>query len=92
MTGYTLRPDGQTCKALGAAPTLLFANRLDIRQVSTCFYSYFYHSNIWLLTKNILCSLFADFSLEIHEFQLCAVKVEWDPLRLEPCEEGTLFC
>ncbi|GLH14008.1 Putative vitellogenin receptor [Gryllus bimaculatus] len=34
MTGYVLRPDGRTCKALGAAPTLLFANRIDIRQVS----------------------------------------------------------
>ncbi|XP_049859513.1 low-density lipoprotein receptor-related protein 4 [Schistocerca gregaria] len=34
MTGYILRPDGRTCKAMGAAPTLLFANRVDIRQVS----------------------------------------------------------
>ncbi|XP_021915388.1 low-density lipoprotein receptor-related protein 4 isoform X2 [Zootermopsis nevadensis] len=34
MTGYVLRPDGRTCKALGAAPTLLFANRVDIRQIS----------------------------------------------------------
>ncbi|PSN54231.1 Low-density lipoprotein receptor-related protein 4 [Blattella germanica] len=34
MTGYVLRPDGRTCKALGSAPTLLFANRVDIRQVS----------------------------------------------------------
>ena len=34
LTGYQLRPDGRTCKALGPqAPTLLFANRLDIRQV-----------------------------------------------------------
>ncbi|KAL1116301.1 hypothetical protein AAG570_005796, partial [Ranatra chinensis] len=32
--GYILRPDGKTCKALGAPPTLLFANRIDIRQVS----------------------------------------------------------
>nr|CAD7429648.1 unnamed protein product [Timema monikensis] len=32
MTGYVLRPDGRSCKALGAAPTLLFANRVDIRQ------------------------------------------------------------
>ena len=33
MTGYVLRPDLRTCKALGAPPTLLFANRIDIRQV-----------------------------------------------------------
>lgn len=33
MTGYILRPDLRTCKALGAPPTLLFANRVDIRQV-----------------------------------------------------------
>lgn len=31
--GYVLRPDGISCKALGAPPTLLFANRIDIRQV-----------------------------------------------------------
>lgn len=34
MTGYILRPDLRTCKALGCSPTLLFANRFDIRQVS----------------------------------------------------------
>ncbi|KAG5887972.1 hypothetical protein JTB14_035046 [Gonioctena quinquepunctata] len=34
MTGYVLRPDLRTCKAMGAPPTLLFANRMDIRQVS----------------------------------------------------------
>ncbi|KAJ8982651.1 hypothetical protein NQ317_019052 [Molorchus minor] len=34
MTGYVLRPDLRTCKAVGAAPTLLFANKIDIRQVS----------------------------------------------------------
>ncbi|XP_068993611.1 low-density lipoprotein receptor-related protein 4 isoform X1 [Neodiprion pinetum] len=34
MAGYVLRPDLRTCKALGANPTLLFANRVDIRQVS----------------------------------------------------------
>lgn len=33
MTGYVLRPDLRTCKAMGAPPTLLFANRIDIRQV-----------------------------------------------------------
>lgn len=33
MTGYILRPDLRSCKALGAPPTLLFANRMDIRQV-----------------------------------------------------------
>ncbi|XP_025833299.1 low-density lipoprotein receptor-related protein 4 [Agrilus planipennis] len=34
MTGYILRPDLRTCKALGGSPTLIFANRVDIRQVS----------------------------------------------------------
>ncbi|XP_056643570.1 low-density lipoprotein receptor-related protein 4 isoform X1 [Diorhabda sublineata] len=34
MTGYVLRPDLRTCKAMGAPPTLLFANRIDIREVS----------------------------------------------------------
>ncbi|XP_030746611.1 low-density lipoprotein receptor-related protein 4 [Sitophilus oryzae] len=34
MTGYILRPDLRTCKAIGASPTLLFANRVDIRQMS----------------------------------------------------------
>lgn len=34
MTGYVLRPDLRSCKAMGASPTLLFANRMDIRQVS----------------------------------------------------------
>ncbi|XP_019869028.2 low-density lipoprotein receptor-related protein 4 isoform X2 [Aethina tumida] len=34
MTGYVLRPDLRSCKAVGAPPTLLFANRIDIRQVS----------------------------------------------------------
>ncbi|XP_060531905.1 low-density lipoprotein receptor-related protein 4-like [Cylas formicarius] len=34
MTGYILRPDLRTCKAVGAPPTLLFANRIDIRQMS----------------------------------------------------------
>ncbi|ENN83472.1 hypothetical protein YQE_00170, partial [Dendroctonus ponderosae] len=34
MTGYVLRPDLRTCKAVGAYPTLLFANRIDIRQMS----------------------------------------------------------
>lgn len=33
LPGYVLRPDLRTCKALGANPTLLFANRVDIRQV-----------------------------------------------------------
>ncbi|KAG8234142.1 hypothetical protein J437_LFUL007508, partial [Ladona fulva] len=32
--GYVLRPDGRSCKALGPPPLLLFANRVDIRQVS----------------------------------------------------------
>ncbi|KAL3266298.1 hypothetical protein HHI36_010478 [Cryptolaemus montrouzieri] len=34
MTGYVLRPDLRSCKAQGASPTLLLANRNDISQVS----------------------------------------------------------
>lgn len=34
MTGYILRPDLRTCKAFGASPTLLFTNRVEVRQVS----------------------------------------------------------
>ncbi|XP_045480822.1 low-density lipoprotein receptor-related protein 4 isoform X3 [Harmonia axyridis] len=34
LTGYVLRPDGRSCKAQGATPTLLFANRKDIKQAS----------------------------------------------------------
>ncbi|XP_044749052.1 low-density lipoprotein receptor-related protein 4 [Coccinella septempunctata] len=34
LTGYVLRPDLRSCKAQGATPTLLFANRKDIRQAS----------------------------------------------------------
>lgn len=33
MTGYVLRPDGRSCKATGESPTLLFTNRIGIRQV-----------------------------------------------------------
>ncbi|XP_052737933.1 low-density lipoprotein receptor-related protein 4 isoform X1 [Bicyclus anynana] len=33
MTGYVLRPDGRSCKAVGESPTLLFSNRIGIRQV-----------------------------------------------------------
>ncbi|XP_041973520.1 low-density lipoprotein receptor-related protein 4 isoform X2 [Aricia agestis] len=33
MTGYVLRPDGRSCKATGESPTLLFSNRIGIRQV-----------------------------------------------------------
>ncbi|KAJ8676395.1 hypothetical protein QAD02_012182 [Eretmocerus hayati] len=33
-TGYILRPDMRSCKALGANPSLLLANRVDIRQAS----------------------------------------------------------
>lgn len=33
MTGYVLRPDGRSCKPTGESPTLLFSNRIGIRQV-----------------------------------------------------------
>ncbi|XP_042234598.1 low-density lipoprotein receptor-related protein 4-like [Homarus americanus] len=34
VEGYSLRPDLFTCKAQGPVPTLIFANRGDIRQIS----------------------------------------------------------
>lgn len=33
MTGYVLRPDGRSCKPTGESPSLLFSNRIGIRQV-----------------------------------------------------------
>ncbi|XP_028028555.1 low-density lipoprotein receptor-related protein 4-like [Bombyx mandarina] len=33
MTGYILRPDERSCKPTGESPTLLFSNRIGIRQV-----------------------------------------------------------
>ncbi|KAI8440067.1 hypothetical protein MSG28_001491 [Choristoneura fumiferana] len=33
MTGYVLRPDRRSCKPTGESPTLLFSNRIGIRQV-----------------------------------------------------------
>nr|XP_018898096.1 PREDICTED: low-density lipoprotein receptor-related protein 4 [Bemisia tabaci] len=32
--GYVLRPDGRTCKSMGVSPALIFANRVDVRQVT----------------------------------------------------------
>lgn len=33
LYGYALRRDGRTCKASGPEPSLLFANRIDIRKM-----------------------------------------------------------
>lgn len=33
MTGYVLRPDERSCKPSGISPSLLFSNRVGIRQV-----------------------------------------------------------
>ncbi|XP_063374859.1 low-density lipoprotein receptor-related protein 4 [Cydia amplana] len=33
MTGYVLRPDARSCKPTGESPTLLFSNRIGIKQV-----------------------------------------------------------
>ncbi|KAJ8023914.1 Low-density lipoprotein receptor-related protein 4 [Holothuria leucospilota] len=41
VTGYELRLDGVTCKALGPEPYLLFANRIDIRQLQPDHSAYF---------------------------------------------------
>lgn len=35
VEGYVLRPDARSCKALGQPVRLMFANRVDIRQVLT---------------------------------------------------------
>ncbi|XP_034949215.1 LOW QUALITY PROTEIN: low-density lipoprotein receptor-related protein 4 [Chelonus insularis] len=39
ITGYVLRPDLRTCKAIGGNPTIIFANRVEIRQMGLESYS-----------------------------------------------------
>uniref|UniRef100_A0A2K6AF97 LDL receptor related protein 4 n=1 Tax=Mandrillus leucophaeus TaxID=9568 RepID=A0A2K6AF97_MANLE len=54
-TGYELRPDRRSCKALGPEPVLLFANRIDIRQVLP------HRSEYTLLLNNLENAIALDF-------------------------------
>ncbi|KAG9475852.1 hypothetical protein GDO78_003967 [Eleutherodactylus coqui] len=54
-TGYQLRPDKRSCKALGPEPVLLFANRIDIRQVLP------HRSEYTLLLNNLENAIALDF-------------------------------
>uniref|UniRef100_A0A452S818 LDL receptor related protein 4 n=1 Tax=Ursus americanus TaxID=9643 RepID=A0A452S818_URSAM len=53
--GYELRPDRRSCKALGPEPVLLFANRIDIRQVLP------HRSEYTLLLNNLENAIALDF-------------------------------
>ncbi|XP_075921535.1 low-density lipoprotein receptor-related protein 4 isoform X1 [Petromyzon marinus] len=53
--GYELRPDKKGCKALGPEPVLLFANRIDIRQVLP------HRSEYTLLLNNLENAIALDF-------------------------------
>uniref|UniRef100_A0A672TRT8 Low-density lipoprotein receptor-related protein 4 n=1 Tax=Strigops habroptila TaxID=2489341 RepID=A0A672TRT8_STRHB len=53
--GYELRPDKRSCKALGPEPVLLFANRIDIRQVLP------HRSEYTLLLNNLENAIALDF-------------------------------
>uniref|UniRef100_A0A672PIR8 Low-density lipoprotein receptor-related protein 4-like n=1 Tax=Sinocyclocheilus grahami TaxID=75366 RepID=A0A672PIR8_SINGR len=55
VQGYELRPDKRSCKALGPEPVLLFANRIDIRQVMP------HRSEYTLLLNNLENAIALDF-------------------------------
>ncbi|XP_043938468.1 low-density lipoprotein receptor-related protein 4 isoform X2 [Protopterus annectens] len=55
VQGYELRPDRRSCKALGPEPVLLFANRIDIRQVLP------HRSEYTLLLNNLENAIALDF-------------------------------
>ncbi|XP_057187146.1 low-density lipoprotein receptor-related protein 4 isoform X1 [Triplophysa rosa] len=55
VQGYELRPDKRSCKALGPEPVLLFANRIDIRQVLP------HRSEYTLLLNNLENAIALDF-------------------------------
>ncbi|OCT83711.1 low-density lipoprotein receptor-related protein 4 [Xenopus laevis] len=68
--GYQLRPDKRSCKALGPEPVLLFANRIDIRQVLP------HRSEYTLLLNNLENAIALDFH---HEHEL----VFWSDVTLD---------
>ncbi|XP_073514999.1 low-density lipoprotein receptor-related protein 4 isoform X1 [Phyllobates terribilis] len=69
-SGYQLRPDKRSCKALGPEPVLLFANRIDIRQVLP------HRSEYTLLLNNLENAIALDFH---HQHEL----VFWSDVTLD---------
>ncbi|PIO29253.1 hypothetical protein AB205_0211260 [Aquarana catesbeiana] len=69
-SGYQLRPDKRSCKALGPEPVLLFANRIDIRQVLP------HRSEYTLLLNNLENAIALDFH---HRHEL----VFWSDVTLD---------
>ncbi|XP_026176007.1 low-density lipoprotein receptor-related protein 4 isoform X1 [Mastacembelus armatus] len=70
VQGYELRPDKRSCKALGPEPVLLFANRIDIRQVLP------HRSEYTLLLNNLENAIALDFH---HSLKL----VFWSDVTLD---------
>uniref|UniRef100_A0A665TZ27 Low-density lipoprotein receptor-related protein 4 n=1 Tax=Echeneis naucrates TaxID=173247 RepID=A0A665TZ27_ECHNA len=77
VQGYELRPDKRSCKALGPEPVLLFANRIDIRQVLP------HRSEYTLLLNNLENAIALDFH---HSREL----VFWSDVTLDRIMKATL--
>uniref|UniRef100_A0AAY4CHR9 Low-density lipoprotein receptor-related protein 4 n=1 Tax=Denticeps clupeoides TaxID=299321 RepID=A0AAY4CHR9_9TELE len=77
VQGYELRPDKRTCKALGPEPVLLFANRIDIRQVLP------HRSEYTLLLNNLENAIALDFH---HSHEL----VFWSDVTLDRIMKANL--
>ncbi|XP_075884557.1 low-density lipoprotein receptor-related protein 4 isoform X1 [Nelusetta ayraudi] len=77
VQGYELRPDRRSCKALGPEPVLLFANRIDIRQVLP------HRSEYTLLLNNLENAIALDFH---HQEEL----VFWSDVTLDRIMKANL--
>uniref|UniRef100_A0A7N6BYU7 EGF-like domain-containing protein n=1 Tax=Anabas testudineus TaxID=64144 RepID=A0A7N6BYU7_ANATE len=77
VQGYELRPDKRSCKALGPEPVLLFANRIDIRQVLP------HRSEYTLLLNNLENAIALDFH---HSHEL----VFWSDVTLDRIMKANL--
>uniref|UniRef100_A0A8C7Z935 Low-density lipoprotein receptor-related protein 4 n=1 Tax=Oryzias sinensis TaxID=183150 RepID=A0A8C7Z935_9TELE len=77
VQGYELRPDKRSCKALGPEPVLLFANRIDIRQVLP------HRSEYTLLLNNLENAIALDFH---HNLEL----VFWSDVTLDRIMKANL--
>ncbi|XP_072320955.1 low-density lipoprotein receptor-related protein 4 isoform X2 [Eucyclogobius newberryi] len=77
VQGYELRPDKRSCKALGPEPVLLFANRIDIRQVLP------HRSEYTLLLNNLENAIALDFH---HRHEL----VFWSDVTLDRIMKANL--
>uniref|UniRef100_A0AAQ4RSN1 EGF-like domain-containing protein n=1 Tax=Gasterosteus aculeatus aculeatus TaxID=481459 RepID=A0AAQ4RSN1_GASAC len=77
VQGYEVRPDKRSCKALGPEPVLLFANRIDIRQVLP------HRSEYTLLLNNLENAIALDFH---HSHEL----VFWSDVTLDRIMKANL--